>query len=35
MIPRHLTGHHLLQCDRRTVLFLENPKIGQSLAQDL
>ena len=29
MIPRHLTGYHLLPFDFETVLFPENPKIQQ------
>ena len=31
MIPRHLTGYHLLWFNFETVLFLENPKIRQHL----
>ena len=34
MIPRHLTGYHLLWFDLGTVLFLENPKIRQTLAHE-
>ena len=35
MISRQLTGYHLLWFDLGTVLFLQNPKIRQTPAQDL
>ena len=35
MMPRHLTDYHVLWFHLRTVVFLENPKIRQTLAQDL
>ena len=35
MIPRHLTGYHLLWFDFGTVLFLQNLEIRQTLAKNL